>query len=103
MQRRASHVFKVLSKPHLVAGVEFTMLAVNGLFAMIFVVALHFWYWIPAAYLIHKILQAATRNDPLMRPMFITFSRQSDVYVPWPSATNLRGQRPRNFGRGDLW
>lgn len=98
--RRSSVVYQVLARPRLVAGADFTFEAINVCLAAIMCIIIHFWYWVVGAYIIHKVLQAIARNDPLSRVIFVTYSKQCDRYEPWPRENAVRGLRPANFGRG---
>ncbi len=99
-QRRTSVVYQVLARPRLVAGADFNFAAVNVAIGAIVVVILHFWYWAIGVFVIHKVLQAIARNDPLSRVIFVTYGKQRDHYEPWPRENAVRGLRPSNFGRG---
>lgn len=103
MERRISKVYQVLATPRLIAGVEYALFMSNVAITFLFCMVLHFWWWLLGAFLIHKLLQVSAKNDPLTRPIFITYSHHADHYEPWPSTLNARSPRPRNFGRGDLW
>ncbi|TAN03138.1 MAG: hypothetical protein EPN36_14165 [Rhodanobacteraceae bacterium] len=98
--RRSSVVYQVLARPRLVAGADFKFVAINVCLAAIVCIIIHFWWYLIGMYVIHKVLQAIARNDPLSRVIFITYSKQRDRYDPWPRENAVRGLRPANFGRG---
>lgn len=98
--RRSSVVYQVLARPRLVAGADFTFEAVNVCLAAIVCIIIHFWWYLIGAYVVHKILQAIARNDPLARIIYVVYHKQSDHYDPWPRENVVRGLRPVNYGRG---
>lgn len=101
-KRRVSKVYQVLARPKLVAGVDFKFLVVNGAVAAIALIVVKFYYWIAVTWIIHKVLQAIARKDALLRPIFMTYSKQANHYEPWPTTDSARGMRPRDFGRGAM-
>lgn len=101
-ERRTSRVYQVLAKPRLILGQDFPFLVMNMAIAAVMVLDLHVYWWLFITFIIHKVLQAIGRNDPLMRRIFLVYSKQADRYDPWPSVDAVRGLRPRDFGRGSL-
>ncbi|MEY2152277.1 VirB3 family type IV secretion system protein [Rhodanobacter sp. 115] len=100
--RRISKVYQVLARPKLVAGVDFKFLVLNGAICAIALIVVKFYWWAIPTWIIHKVLQAIARKDALLRPIFMTYSRQTDHYEPWPTTDGTRGMRPRDLGRGAM-
>lgn len=100
--RRVSHVYQVIAKPKLIAGVDFSFMVVNAALCALALLVAHFPYWILMTILIHKVLQVVAKNDPLLRQIYMTYSHQGTRYSAWAYPDGLRGQRPRDLGRGAL-
>lgn len=79
-------------------GVEYTLAVANIVFALMMVLAAHFWLWIPIAFGIHALMAQGYRADPQVRRVYARYIRQGVRYEPWGQET-ARNRRPAGFGR----
>ena len=97
-------LFKGLTRPLMIKGVPYDlflaelMVSVALLFGGMMVYK-WIWFGLPFVYLFHVLMRQAHRRDQdFMRIYLFRYSRQGDVYDPWPSLNPKRGLRPEGFG-----
>lgn len=101
MARRVNKVKTGLSTPILYAGVEEALFALNLGLAVFMALSLR-QYWYPVvALLLHFILRGVSKRESIAGKIYLRYSRQADVYSPWPALSQKRGFRPDGFGRNE--
>lgn len=82
------------------AGAEKSFAVVNISFSAAMVMAAQAWQFILPGLLVHFLLVAMTKRDPLTRVIYFRYVRQGRRYDPWPRERQKLNARPRGFCRG---
>lgn len=98
-EQRYTVIHKSLNQPTLVMGGERELVIFNITIGMTAVFGLHFPPWLTITVVAHFLLVWIARRDPMMRKIYIRYSRQQTLYDPWPHKTLRRLPRPKTFGK----
>lgn len=101
-EARATRVHKSLLEIKTIGGVERKMAIANATISVALVMGteqpLFLLLWIG----IHFFLMWVTKKDPFALKIYTRYTKQGDVYDPWPRRIVKRNQRPEGFGRNML-
>lgn len=99
---RRTPVRQALMEGKRIAGVEANMVIANGTITAAMVMGLYWYWWLAAAWFIHRFLKHVYREDRHARQVYLRYAQQADRYEPWPRVTQTRAQRPIGWGRNAL-
>lgn len=100
MSIRMTPVAIRLSEAKMLAGGEFKLVVANMAFAVMTIVMLHVWQYLPIPIILHGVLVVTARRDPRMREIYLAYAMQGDRYLPWPApGLQRRNRRPHGFAR----
>jgi len=100
MLRPPGKLYVGLTEVPLIAGVQKPLFMMNVGVALIAMLGLRTFIWLPVAFIIHFVLKNMTKNDPFLRDLYLVFQRQADRYEPFPESRPKRRLRPLECGRG---
>lgn len=85
----------------MVAGVDQRVAVPLWSITLAFVFAFQYVLMLPVGVLAHLFLVWVFKNDPLMLDVYFSYSKESNLYDPWPRVDSKR-KRPDGFGRDML-
>jgi len=102
MLRQPSQLYTSLTTPFTIMGVEPRLLGLNVGVSIIMIALFRAYWWIALTWVVHQAFKSLSRNDPMIRVIYVRYQTQADRYEPWPEGRSVRGLRPIGGGRGLL-
>jgi type IV secretion system protein VirB3 len=95
---RQSPVYRALTEPMLLFGVERPLAVINLTIALAFSMMEHWLWYIPFAIIIHLVLAYYGKKEPRLREVYMRYARQADRYDPWWHPDMHKRSRQSGFG-----
>lgn len=97
-QARYNVIHESMLQVKMIAGVDVRFAVPLWAIVLAFVFAFHYFMVLPVGVFAHLFLVWLFKQDPNIIDVYIAYSRQEDVYDPWPHADS-KTKRPEGFGR----
>lgn len=91
-----------LNQPRQIGGVDTKLLLINVGTLILFVISLHIIYYVLVNIVAHIFSKRICSIEQFIVPVYVKYTRQGDVYDPWPHVTQRRFSRPNGFAKGIL-
>ncbi|MCK6421760.1 MAG: VirB3 family type IV secretion system protein [Aquabacterium sp.] len=97
--RRSTIVRRSLLETKSTAGAEFAPTVLNITLMLVMMMGPKLLWWPLIALVLHSLLKWMFGRDDKLTLVFARYSREADVYDPWPRPRQVENKRPYGMGR----